>query len=130
TNKLMLAAAALRCQSPPFALTAQILEELPATASNTVPFHMVSAERAIKLNRLADAEREIAFAAALEPANPLHQLNLAGLRLQSTNQTLASEARATLDRLRTDPGLGPVALRSLVDYHLRRGELAEARSYS
>lgn len=130
TNKLMLAGAALDHQSPPFALTAQILEELPAAASNMVPFHIVSAARAIKLNRLADAEREIAVAAALEPANRLHQMNLAALRLQSTNQALAIEARVMLGRLRTDPMLGPVALRHLVVDHIRSDELAEALSCS
>lgn len=129
-NKLMLAATALRHQSPPYALTAQILEELPPDASNAVPFHLVSAEMALKLNRSEDAEQHIAMAAALEPANLLHQLNLAVLRLPSTNETLASESRAALGRLQTDTNLGLSALRALVADDVRRGHLAAARTYS
>lgn len=129
-NRLMLAATALRHQSPPYALTAQVLEELPPDASNAVPFHLVSAEMALKLNRPDDAERHVAAAAALEPTNALHQLNLAVLRLPSTNETLAAESRAALGRLQADPNLGPSALRALVADDVRRGDLTAARTYS
>jgi len=129
-SKLMLAAAGVRYQGPPFALTTQVLEELSATASNSVPFHLVSAEMALKLNRPEVAESHIAVAARLEPTNALHQLNLAVLRLQSTNAALAQTARTTLDQLRQNPELSPVALRSLVADGVRRGELTAARNYS
>lgn len=130
TNRLMLAAAALRHQSPPFALARQVLAELPPAATNLVPFHLVSAEMALKLNQLGEAERHLAIASALQPTNTLHQLNLAVLRLQSTDATIATEARAVLGRLRTDPAVGPDALRSLVADLSRRGELAAARASS
>jgi len=130
TNKLMLAATALRHQSPPYALTEQILQELAPAASNTVSFHLVSARMAFQLERLGDAERHFAAAAAMEPANAQHQLNLAVLRLQSTNEILAAESRAVLGRLQADTNLGPAALRSLVADDLRRGDLAAARTSS
>ncbi|MCW5553474.1 MAG: hypothetical protein KIS67_15110 [Verrucomicrobiae bacterium] len=130
TNRLMLAAAALRYQPPPFALARQVLAELPPTATNLVPFHLVSAEMALKLNQLSEAERHLANASALQPTNALHQLNLAVLRLQSTDATIATEARAVLVRLRADPAVGTDALRSLVADLARRGELAAARASS
>ena len=107
-----------------------MLEELSATASNSVSFHLVSAQLALKLNRPALAESHIAVAAVLEPTNALHQLNLAVLRLQSTDAALAQASRATLDQLRANHELSPVALRSLVADGVRRGELVAARNYS
>jgi predicted Zn-dependent protease len=129
-NKLMLAAAGVRYQAPPFPLTTQVLEELSATASNSVPFHLVSAEMALKLKCPELAESHIAAVASLQPTNSLYQLNLAVLRLQSTNAALAQAARTTLDQLRQNPDLALVALRSLVADGLRRGELTAARNYS
>jgi len=129
-NKIMLAATGVRYQSPPFALATQLLAELSATASNSVSFQLVSAQLALKLNRPDVAEAHIAVAAVLEPTNALHQLNLAVLRLQSTNAALAQTARTTLDQLRANHELSPVALRSLVADGVRRGELTAARNYS
>ena len=129
-NKLLLAAAGLRHQSPPFAPSAQILEELPATASNLVAFHLVSAELALKLKRLGEAEQHFVIAAALEPTNRLHQLNLAVLQLGATNEVRAAAARASLQSFRTDTNLGPVALRWLVADAVGRKDLSAARTFS
>lgn len=129
-NKLRLATAGLRYQAPPFAPSAQILEELPATASNLVVFHLVSAELALKLNRPAEAEQHFVIAAALEPTNRLHQINLAVLRLGATNESLAAAARAMLQSFRTDTNLGPVVLRWLVADAVGRKDLSAARTFS
>lgn len=125
-NKLLLAAAGLRYQSPPFLLSAQLLNDLPVTATNLPSFHLVSAELALKLNRPAEAEQHFAAAAALEPTNRLHQLNLAVLRLRSTNETEAAAARVTLASYSADTNLAPVALRWLVEDALRRKDNQEA----
>jgi hypothetical protein len=127
-NRLMLAAAGLRYQSPPFALSAQILEELSGTASNVPGFHLVSAEKALKLDQPREAERHFAIAADLETTNRLHQLNLAVLRLGSSN--LAAAARESLESFRGDTNLGPVALRWLVADTMGRKEFATAESLS
>ena len=129
-NKLILAASGLRYQSPPFAPSAQILEELPASATNLVAFHLVSAEMALKINRVRDAERHFIIAAALEPTNRLHQLNLAVVQLGATNQSLATAARAILETFRADTNLGPAALRSLVVDAIRRKDLDAAQTFS
>lgn len=129
-NKLTLASAALRMQPPPYPLASQIIEELASSATNSAAYHMVAAELALKLKKLSDAESHFLAAQKLEPTNQLHQINVAVLRLQSTNQALVAEARATLDGLKTSPNFGTVALRWLVADHALRGDFATAKQYS
>jgi cellulose synthase operon protein C len=129
-NRLSLAATALRFQSPPYALTAQILDDLRAGATNLPAFHLVSADLAIRLNELDAAQTHFQAAARLEPTNELHQLNLATLRLASTNGTLAAEGRAVLESLRQSTNLGAVALRSLANDSLRRQDFTAAAAWS
>jgi len=129
-NKLMFASALLRQQAQPYAAAAQVLAELSGSATNLADFHLVSAELALKRNRPAEAEPHIAAAAALEPGNPLHQVNLSVLRLGSTNQALAAAARATLARLAADTNFGAVALRWLVASSLAASNRSASLSFS
>jgi tetratricopeptide (TPR) repeat protein len=130
TNQLALAAAGLRFQNPPFPLTVQILNQLPDTATNLMAFQSVAAELALRMNRLADAERHMELALQLEPTNKTLQLNLAVLRLSSTNPAVVTEARKMLNGFRTDTNLGPAALRSLVAERLMHDDLPAAHDYS
>jgi hypothetical protein len=93
-------------------------------------FHLVSAEKALKLNQPREAEQHFATAADLEPTNRLHQLNLAVLRLGSSNSSVSASARASLESFRTDTNLAPVALRWLVTDAMRRREFVSAESMS
>jgi hypothetical protein len=129
-NRLLLASTALRLQGPPYALTAQILDDLRAGATNLPAFHLVSAEFAMRLNELDKAQLHLEALARLEPTNELHQLNLATLRLASTNATLAADGRATLERLRQSTNLGALALHSLVANCLHRGDFTTAMAWS
>jgi hypothetical protein len=128
-NQLALALAGLRFQNPPFALTQQILDQLPDTATNLTAFQSVAAELALRLNRPADAAAHLEAALRLEPTNSSFQLNLAVLRLNSTNAAVVSAARDTLNGFRTDTNLGPTALRSLVTERLLHDDPAAARDY-
>ena len=110
-NKILLASAALRAQGAPYLLTAQILEEIGDSAKDVAAYHVVSAELALKLNKIGEAAAQFDEARRLEPTNELHQLNLAVLRLPSTNSSLASAAWATLESLRSSTNVGAVALR-------------------
>jgi len=130
SNKLMVAAAALRVQGAPYPLAAQTLEDLGDSARDVAAYHAISAELALKLNRITEAAAQLEEAARLEPTNELHQLNLAALRLPSTNAGVALEAQATLERLRSSARVGAVALRWLVADKLRRGDLTTAEQYS
>lgn len=129
-NRLRVAAAALRFQRPPFPLATEILEELAASATNLAAFHVVAAERALKLKRIPEAAAHFEAAGRLEPANEQHQLNLAVLNLQSTNAATAAAARATLDRLRASTNLAAVALRWLVGESLKNRDYPAAERYS
>jgi len=125
-NKILLASTALRAQGAPYLLTAQILEEIGDSAKDVAAYHVVSAELALKLNKISEAAAQFDQARRLEPTNELHQLNLAVLRLPSTNASLASAAWATLEGLRSSTNVGALALRWLVAESLRRDDLGAA----
>jgi hypothetical protein len=129
-NKLLLASAGLHYQSPPFPMTTRILDELSAPASNLVLFHNISAELALRVRRITDAQAHLEAAWRLEPTNRLYELNLAVLRLGSTNVATVAAARATLERFETDVNFGAVALRSLVVDRLAHNDPMAALDYS
>ena len=129
-NKLLLATSALRAQAPPYPLAAETLEQLKGSATNVAAYHAVSAELALRLKRTAEAATQFEQAGRLEPTNELYQLNLAVLRLQSTNALASSPARATLERLRASTNVGAVALRWLVADSLGRDDLSAAERSS
>ena len=129
-NKIIMAACALRFEPPPFAFTAQTLEEIRPAAETNTSYHLVASQLAIKLNRLPDAETHLRAAAALQPTNRLHQLNLATIRLQSAETNTADAARRELAALAEDSVLGAHALRSLVADGVVRRQFAEAQNFS
>jgi predicted Zn-dependent protease len=129
-NKLALAATALQFENPPFPLTTQVLDQLAPTATNLAAYQSAAMMLALRLNRPADAERHMAAAAELEPTNRAFSLNLAVLRLDSTNPATAIAARETLIKLSHDANLGPAALRSLMTDRLRHDDLPAARDYA
>lgn len=129
-NKLLLASAALRYQSPPFPLTGQILDELAPAATNLAVYQAVAASLAVSLGRIEAAEAHFETAARLEPTNQIYALNLAIVRLGGTNAAKAAPARAALEKLRTDPNLGLSALRALIVDRLAHKDAAGADGYS
>ena len=129
-NKLLLAAAALHVQAPPYPLAAQTLDELKDSAAGVAAYHAVAADLALRLKRTDEAVVQFEQASRLEPTNELHQLNLAVLHLQSTNAADASAARATLESLRASTNVGIVALRWLVAESLDRNDLPSAERFS
>jgi predicted Zn-dependent protease len=129
-NKLMLASTAMRVQGPPYPLATQTLEELTDAGKGVAAYHAACAELALKLKNAGEAATRFEQASRLEPSNEPYQLNLAVLRLQSTNAAVASDARATLERLQASPQLGAVALRWLVAANVTRSDLATAERFS
>jgi predicted Zn-dependent protease len=129
-NQLALATAGLHYQSPPFPLTRQILGDLAPAATNTAAFQVVAIELAFKMNDLAAAAAHLEAASRLEPTNQMFQLNLAVLRLTSTNPATAGTARARLEQFRSETNFAPTALRSLVTDRLARNDLPGAQSYA
>jgi len=129
-NKVLLASAASRTQGPPYPLAAETLERLKADGQDYAPYHVVSAELALKTKRPDAAAEHFAQAARLEPDNPQHRLNLSVLHLQSTNRTEAAEARAALENLGRSTNLGVVALRWLVADRIDNKDWPAAEAYS
>ena len=130
TNKLLLASLGLRYQGPPYPLTSQVLNDLSVSAAGEPDFHIVSAELDLSLHRMAEAETQFEAACQLEPTNRLFQLNLAVVRLGSTNQTAADDARAALKKFSSDANLGLPALRSLIADRLMNNDAPGALDYS
>jgi hypothetical protein len=129
TNKLLLASAGLRYQSPPYPLTSQVLDDLSTSAADLPAFHIVSAELDLSLHRIAEAETQFEAACQLEPTNRLFQLNLAVIRLGLTNAA-TDDARAKLKEFCSDSNLGPLALRSLIADRLLHDDATGALDYS
>ncbi len=129
-NKLLLAAAGLRYQRPPYPLTQQVLDELAvSSATNRAVYHFVAADLALKTGRLPDAEKHLASANAIEPTNQLYVINLAIIRLSAANTNVANQARTTLAQLRNEKSMGATALRALIADRLAHRDTAGANNY-
>jgi hypothetical protein len=129
-NRLRLASTCLRTQSKPYPIAAQILEDLAGSGQNSAAYHSVAADLALRLGNQSEAAAQFEEAARLEPTNQLYQMNMAVLRLPSTNPAAASAARATLEQMSASPQAGAMSLRWLVSDCLRRDDLAGADRYS
>lgn len=130
-NRLQLAEAGLRYQSPPYPLATQIMVELSWTAATNVAFfHVVIAEGALAQRQLAVAQTELATAVRLNPTNRLYQLNLAAVRLSSAEAATLALARTQLKSFLADTNFAPVALRALITDRLTHDDAPAARSYS
>jgi tetratricopeptide (TPR) repeat protein len=129
-NKLLLASAGLRYQSPPFPLTQQILGELPDSATNLATFQAVVTELALRMNDIAGAQAHLEAATRLEPTNKLFQLNLSVLQLGSTNPDTSEVARSALEQFYSDTNLAPSALRALVADRINHNDLSGAQNYA
>ena len=129
-NKLKLAAAALAMEPAPYPVAGQVLDELASICTNYSSYQMLAAERALKLNRLPEAETHFAIASRLEPTNQLPRLNLAVLRLRSTSTSTSVAARTELEQVSTNPSLGYIALQWLANDCLIRKDFACAEQLS
>ncbi len=129
-NRLALITAALRRQPPPYPLAAQAIKEAEPLGRESIAYHSLAAELAVKLRQPDAAEAHFARACQLEPTNNANQLNLAAIRLGASDPLIAAEARATLERLGGLTNLGTAALNWLVADSLSRSNLAEAISRS
>ena len=106
------------------------LDGVSAAERNTPEYHNLAGSAAAALHWLAQAETHFSEAARLEPTNPIPRLNLAVVRLQSTNAQDLALARTALKLLRTNPVVRSQALRELVADSLRCGELENALAFS
>ncbi|PWU12096.1 MAG: hypothetical protein C5B50_22100 [Verrucomicrobia bacterium] len=129
-NKILLAATALDVQGPPFGLATQVLDELAEAAKDKAPYYTVRAKLALRQSNPQLAEKYFAEAIRLEPNNETNQLDLAALRLGSTNSAALAEAHEALVKLRNNPQVGHVASHWLLAESLNRKDLKAAQEIS
>jgi tetratricopeptide (TPR) repeat protein len=110
-NRIALASAALRFGQ--FELARKNLDAVDAAGRATVKYHQLAGVLAIAEKKTALAESEFAAALALEPGNPQFALNLATVRLTSTELPTREKARIELAGLVEQPALRLDALRAL-----------------
>jgi Flp pilus assembly protein TadD len=130
TNRLALAATALRTEPPPCLTAAKTLDEIASELQFTADYHLVAGALATKLNHLGDAEQHYAVALKLQPDNPVTRMSLAVIQLKSRDTNVVADARATLELLNTDGKLGILPLRSLVAESTAARDFARAERLS
>lgn len=101
----------------------QALRGVDTKTRSTADFHKMAGALAWNLHDAPDAEKEYAAALQLEPTNSAMIVNLATVRLVSTNKAVASQARATLEAIPANSPLHLAALRALAT------EAADHKSY-
>ena len=114
TNQIALASTALRVEEFPFPTASKTLNTIGPSFQQSAAYQRVAGALALKLSNLQEAERHYAEALRLEPDNPVNQMSLAVVRLQSKDPKIITDSRTTLELLRTDRQLGLLATRSLV----------------
>jgi tetratricopeptide (TPR) repeat protein len=123
-DRLALAATALRFSEPLKAGGA--LNGIGGTNRNTVAFHQLAAAVAVATNGITNAQIHLQQALTLNPTNARSRLNLAVLKLQTSNM----EGLRDLQAFTSDPEHRSEALRALVTSHMNRKELDQALGYA
>jgi predicted Zn-dependent protease len=127
-NKIALAGAALRFGQ--FDLARKTLDAVAPGARANVKYHEIAGTLAIAEKKTAQAEIEFAAALALEPANEQLALNVATVRLTSTDPATRAKTRAELTRLAERPSLRLDALRALTADALANKSLGDAEKWA
>jgi tetratricopeptide (TPR) repeat protein len=130
SNRLALAASAVRFEQPPSPTAMRVLEEVAGTASNTLHYRAVAAQFELRNGNFTAAEAHYLAGLAAEPANIEVELALATLRLQGRDPLRLELAEDALESLSTRTNIGIRALRPLVIVQAARGQYAVAKEYS
>lgn len=127
-NKIALAATALRfAQSP---LARRNLDAVPPAARHSVKYHELAGALAIAEKQPMLAEKEFAAALQIEPNNPQLALNLATVRLASTDTVTKESARTELIRLAEQSSLRLQCLRALTSDALATKSFGPAEKWA
>jgi tetratricopeptide (TPR) repeat protein len=97
------------------------LTSLDESGRRLAGFHKSSGALALTRKEYAAAETHFAEVLRLDPTNATARLNLAAVRLQSTNGSIHAEASREIKRLASIPGVRADALRYLATDALERG---------
>jgi lipopolysaccharide biosynthesis regulator YciM len=127
-NQLALAETALRFGQIDVARNS--LESVSQAARASVKYHELSGGLAIAEKQPAAAESQFAAALQLEPGNARLALNLAVIRLASSNLETIEKGRADLVRLAGDPSTRLESLRALASNALAHKSHADAQRWA
>ena len=130
TNKLTLAATAIKFEPPPCPTAARIIGEVKSNAVATVQFHVTAAQLYARNNKWPEAEAEYVSALAVEPANPETKLALALTRMRAPDREKISSAELLLTDLSTQTNTTVRALRALTSLAVARSDLDAALNFS
>jgi len=106
------------------------LDGLDEVSRNTTEYHKLKGALAWSRRDAADAEQEYLAAAQLDPGNLAVQMNLATIRMESTNEAVAQAARASLQQISTNATLHLNALRQLLADAVIHKSAAQVLRYS
>ncbi|MFL6519337.1 MAG: hypothetical protein ACJ8NS_03885 [Chthoniobacterales bacterium] len=127
-NKIALAGSAVRLRQ--FDLARKTLDRVEPAARSNVKYHQLAGTLAIAEKKSAEAENEFAAALQFEPANAQLQLNLATVRLTSTDSAMKEGARLELARLAEISAVRLDALRALTADALANKSLGDAQKWA
>ncbi len=94
-----------------YLIATNALEGVSKAGKSTAAYQNAAGSIALGTRNFVDAEAHFSEACQMEPTNPAPRMNLAIVRLQSTNTYTLAQARAALAGLRSDPVLRCQALR-------------------
>jgi len=106
------------------------LEGISKTGRNTAAYHNAAGSVALGARHFDEAQAHFLEACQMEPTNPAPRMNLAIVRLQSTNTYALVQARATLGALRSNPVLRCQALRESTLDAMRHKQGEEALGFA
>lgn len=112
------------------AIAEDALFRVPDPIRQTAAWHDLAGLVAVREKRLALAEQHYREALRLAPGQPACELNLAAVQLTSPDPALAATARATLEKLASDPVHGRAALRNLLDDARRQRQPDRAKQWA
>ncbi|HEX4265917.1 MAG TPA: hypothetical protein VH597_16405, partial [Verrucomicrobiae bacterium] len=119
---------AVRANDP--ATATEALSGLDEKSKNTARYHKLMGAFAWSSHHSEEAEQHYLAAEHLEPENPAIQMNLATIRLVSTNQAVAQAAHAALEQLATNTALRSSALHELLTEATLHKSFRQAAVYS
>ena len=127
-NKVALAATAMRFGQ--LDLARKVLDGIKSDAGGNVKYHQLAGVMAVAEKNSSLAETEFAAALQLEPNNQQLALNLATVRLTSTDPATKEKARAELVKLAEHSALRLDSLRALASDALAHNSLVSAEKWT
>jgi predicted Zn-dependent protease len=126
-NYMAWAVTALKLGNASLALKA--LNSAPAERTGRADWQNLMGRTETALNQFAEAEVRFDEAVRLQPTNPIYQIDLYSIRLQSADRSVAADAQRRLEKLAEDQPVGIMALRVLLSQAMNSNDLERARSY-